>query len=158
MPRSQRAGRGSRSTVPISGATVGLFPAGGVTLARTGIEYAAATFVTPAEIGYLDAAAGYVVANAATAALQFRHGMADTAKNAGLSGSSLLIATGLTAIVSFVANLYQVPLTTTVPDDVSQISVSWAGSAATIELFGHAGMLSASAQNGVSISWMAFGT
>jgi len=159
MPRSKRgtSARGSRNTGIVSGATIALTPSGGVTLSLTGLEYSSGSFVSPTEIGYLASAAGYPIANTATAALQMRHGIADTVNTGTISGSSLLIVTGLTAIVTFQANLYITNAAIATPDDVSYFTANWSAGSATVALFGGGGA-PATAQNGVSIAWTAFGT
>jgi len=158
MPRSKRgaAARESRNTGIISGGTIALTPSG-LTMALSGLEYSSGSFVTTTSLGYLGGLAGEIL-GAATAALLLRHGIADTANNGTISGSSLLIDTGLTSIVNFQANLYISDPTITAPDDVSAFTTYWSGGDATVCLFGHAGYIGASAQNGVSIAWTAFGT
>ena len=159
MPRSKRGStaRGSRNTGIVSGATLALTPSGGVTISLSGLEYSSGSFVTPTEVGYLASAAGNVISQAATAAIQMKHGIADTANHGTISGSSLLIATGLTSIVNFHANLYLTNASIVTPDDVSYFTCNWSAGSATVALFGGGGA-PVTAQNGVSIAWTAFGT
>lgn len=92
-----------------------------------------------------------------TSSLSLKHGIADTANHGTISGSSLLIATGLTSIANFQANLYITNAAVAAPDDVSYFTANWSAGSATVALFGGGGS-PASAENGVSIAWTAFGS
>jgi len=158
MPRNKRASnaRGSRNTGIVSGATIALTPSGGVTISLSGLEYTSGSFVTPTEIGYLAGAAGYPIANVATAALQVRHGIADYANNPGSIVGFLNIDTGLTTVVTAIFNFYESDALAQT-SDVTKILGYWSGGDVTVGLYTHSAFLGATAQNGVSIAWTAFG-
>jgi len=97
MPRSKREGRGSRSAVPISGATVGLFPSG-VTLSQTGLQHSGGVLTTT-QMGYLDDLTGYVIEHPTAANYMASGG------SQAWGGVSILISTGLSSVISFIASL-----------------------------------------------------
>ena len=112
MPRSKH-GVNARSTrlQGVQSAVTYVTRNSGVTLTENGIIYDGTTYITPTEIGYLDGAAGAVVAGVAAGALVAYGRLA-------YSGASISITTGLTTCSQFVG----VAMANT---SVSPASVEW---------------------------------
>ena len=159
MPRAKRGStaRGSRNTGIVSGATLALTPSGGVTISLSGLEYSSGSFVTPTEVGYMASVAGNVISQAATAAIQMVHGLMDYANAPGAVPGYCKIDTGLTAIITAFCNLYAAD-SLALSSSITTPMIYWSGSEVTVGLFAHGGYIGATAQNGVSIAWTAFGT
>lgn len=99
---------------------------------------------------------GYVISGA-TQGLTMRHGIADYANNPGSVAGFVNIDTGLTTVNTAIFNLYESEALAQ-PSDVTKILGYWSGGNVTVGLYAHSAFIGATAQNGVSISWMAFGT
>lgn len=96
----------------------------------------------------------YPLGSGSSHGLTFVHGIMDTANNGTISGSSLHSNTGLTSISFFMAG-YKISGTTN--NGVATFSeVSTSGGGVTLALW-DSSHLAATAANGVSITWMAFG-
>lgn len=124
----------------------------GVTITESGIGYDGTTEITPTELGYLDGAAGVVVAAVAAGALvSFGESV--------YAGSSISITTGLTTCSQFVG----VALGSAAP---SVTSVEWVRDASnsgevTAALVASAlddGSKNYAVGSGISISWIAIGS
>jgi len=154
MARSKDAGCGTRYVKGIlSGATIGLYESA-VTLATSGIEYSAGSFVTPTELGYMASAAGNVVAGTAA-------GYKLSGGTVQYAGASVLVSTGLSSVVAFVGSQGKVSSGASVGVIEWVLSTGTTGGVTV-------GLLSLSQGNdvtknysvitGVSIGWLAFGT
>ena len=150
MPRSKREGRGSRSAIPISGATVGLFPSG-VTISQTGLQHSGGV-VTTAQMGYLDDLTSYAIEHPSTSNTMVSGG------SQAWTGTSLEIATGLSTVAIFLASLNIDAASATSAPNTVWINTGVAGEV-TAKL-----MASVITTGGVSlvpsggtITWMAFG-
>lgn len=163
--RGTRLGKGTSS-----GTTITTVPSG-ITISKQGVGYSSGSFVTPTEIGYLDAAVGYPTAYG-TAAYRWEYGTADADSAAPVGASSILRITfsNITTLYAFWPSILYNDQATSGATGKSGVSIlTWekysGNNGVTVYAFTATGYADPAGQgpiatfdNGTSCVWLAFGT
>jgi len=105
VPRRRGTGRGTRwQRGSISGTTITV-PAGGVTLARSGIGYSSGSYVTLTEFGKLDGVVGYAMGHKASAGMWIKGGVSSCADIYRSASQTLFLIHGFTTLYGLTFNL-----------------------------------------------------